>query len=119
MLVKHPFFASKNVLFSPLPPPNCNPLPPAPVAPRFIRPTKFILGEGETNPSPGQVWDFAHAWGSIRDITMTLEESQVPGVQPGHGEWRWRAAVQFWHEVEAQQFEATYPSAGPLMGWEV
>jgi hypothetical protein len=120
ILVSHPYFGSKNVLVSPLPPPNVSPLPPAPVAPRFIRPVKLANPQMSTAyPQPGQLWDFVRPWGSIREVSVTLEESQVQGTPSGQGECRWRAKVQFWYEEEAHRFESSFLNAGPFAGWEM
>jgi hypothetical protein len=115
ILVSHPYFTSKNVLFSPLPPPQVAPLPPVPVAPRFIRPLKKADSEGTTAyPQPGELWDYVRPWGSIREVSVVLEETHVADAET---ECRWRAKVQFWWEDEASRFETNNSST--FAGWEM
>ena len=90
------------------------------MAPRIIRPIKLANSEQvPAYPQSGALWDFVRPWGSIREVSVSLEKSQVPDGQPGQGECRWRATVQFWYEEEAQRFETSYPNSGPFLGWEM
>lgn len=122
ILVNHSYLVNHlNIVVSLFSPPISHPLPPAPVAPRLIRPTIF---KGDVShamlPSEGQIWDTVRGWGSIRHISVFLEVNQNELSSPGGGEYRWRAKVEFWYEDEAAMFEQGFSRmGGSIVGWQV
>ncbi|KAK4688223.1 hypothetical protein P7C73_g1892, partial [Tremellales sp. Uapishka_1] len=137
ILPEHPFLQRKPTYISPYPPPQRLPSPPGPVSIRYIQPTKLVNAPISspypnttdalmaTVPTPGQLHDAFRPWGSMREVSVWVEEKRGPQGEFSpdggkQGNLQWRARVEFWYEDEARRFEVGWGQTGSLLkGWQL
>ena len=131
ILIAHPYLAHAGLIVSTYPPPtsphhlpNIMPFPDPPVPARYIRPTLQVSPAPTTIsqdpaqalhsqvPSLGELFDAFRPWGSLRQITVWLEEQPYSCGPPT---MLWGARVLFWYEDEARRFEVGFGATGLLI----
>ncbi|ORY33788.1 hypothetical protein BCR39DRAFT_557015 [Naematelia encephala] len=131
-LPNHPILVAHGIVISPYPTPHTLPFPVPPTPARQIRPSKRVQGyetpaDGSPTqifmaqcPSPGELFDAVRPWGSVRSVSVWIQQFNELSLSQLPPSLVWAARVEFWYEDEAQRFDIGFGQTGStIKGWQM